>query len=79
MTISVDEFLNKTITIREGLKMGIITGRVISDWDIFMRVQTVMEKDGIPKTHAIEKVAEMCRVNESTVWRSYSFADRILS
>lgn len=77
--MSMDEMLDKKITIREGIGLGIITSRVLSDCDIFQRVQTVMEKEHIPKTHAIEKVAEMCRVSEMTVWRSYSFTNKLMS
>lgn len=75
----MDDLLNKTITIKQGIDMGIITARVLSDCDIFMRVQIIMEKENLIKTHAIEKVAEMCRVNEKTVWRSYSFTDKLMS
>jgi hypothetical protein len=77
--MSLDDLLNKQITIKEGLEMGIITARVLSDCDLFMRVQVIMEKENLLKTHAIEKVAEMCRVNEKTVWRSYSFTDKLMS
>jgi hypothetical protein len=76
--MSMDDLLNKKITIREGINMGIISSRVLSDCDIFIRVQVVMEKESLPKTHAIEKVAEVCRVNESTVWRSYSFTGKLM-
>ena len=79
MTVTLDELLDKTITIRQGIDMGIITSRVLSDGDMFVRVQLVMEAENIPKTHAIEKVAEMCRVSEKTVWRSFSIADKLLS
>jgi hypothetical protein len=77
--MSLDDLLNKRITIKQGIDMGIITARVLSDCDLFMRVQTIMDKENLPKTHAVEKVAEMCRVNEKTVWRSYSFTDKIMS
>lgn len=59
--------------------MGIITSRVLSDADLFIKVQTIMQEEKLPKTHAIEKVAEMCRVNEKTVWRSFSFTDKLMS
>lgn len=77
--MSLDDLLNKTITIREGIFMGIITSRVLSDADLFIKVQTIMQEEKLPKTHAIEKVAEMCRVNEKTVWRSFSFTDKLMS
>ena len=76
--MSLDDLLNKKITIRDGINMGLITSRVLSDADLFMRVQTIMQDENIPKTHAIEKVAEACRVNESTVWRSYSFTGKLM-
>lgn len=76
--MSMDELLNKKITIREGLNLGIISSRVLSDFDLWTRVQVVMEKESLPKTHAVEKVAEMCKVSEMTVWRSYSFASKIV-
>jgi hypothetical protein len=76
--MSMDELLDKKITIRDGVQMGIISARVLSDCDIFMRVQTIMEKENLPKTHAVEKLAEICKINESTVWRSYSFTSRIM-
>jgi hypothetical protein len=77
--MSMDEMLDMKITIREGINMGIITSRVLSDGDIFIRVQTVMTEEQLPKTHAIEKVAEMCRVSERTVWTSYSFTERLIA
>jgi hypothetical protein len=76
--MSLDDLLNKTITIKQGIDMGIVTSRVLSDCDLYMRVQSIMEKENLPKTHAIEKVAEMCRINESTVWRSYSFTGKLM-
>lgn len=76
--MSLDDLLDKTITIREGVKMGIITSRILSDCDLFMRVQTVMNDEKLPKTHAVEKVAEMCKVGRMTVWRSYSFTTKIM-
>jgi hypothetical protein len=78
MIISMDDLLNKSITIREGISMGIISSRVLSDCDVYIRVKYTMRDDNIPKTHAIEKVSEMCRVNESTVWRSYSFTSKLM-
>lgn len=77
--MSLDDLLNKTITIREGIKMGIITSRIVSDGDMFIRVQTIMEEEKIPKTHAVEKVAEMCKVSERTVWNSYSFTEKLIA
>lgn len=77
--MSLNELLDKTITIKQGIDMGIITSRVLSDCDIFMRVQSMMEKESLPKTHAIEKVAELCKISEMTVWRSYSFTTKIMS
>lgn len=77
--MSMDDLLDKKITIRDGIQMGLISSKVLSDCDMFVRVQTVIEKENIPKTHAIEKVAEMCRVNEKTVWRCYSITDKIMS
>jgi methenyltetrahydromethanopterin cyclohydrolase len=79
MTKTMDDMLSRKITIKQGIEMGLITARVLSDCDLFIRVQTIMENEKIPKTHAIEKVAEMCRVNEKTVWRSYSFTDKLMS
>ncbi len=79
MNITLDELLDKKITIREGIHMGLISAKILSDCDMFMRVQTVIENDGIPKTHAVEKVAEMCKVNEKTVWRCFSITDKIMS
>lgn len=76
--MSMEELLDKKITIREGLNMGIISSRVLSDFDLWTRVQVMMEKESLPKTHAVEKVAEMCKVSELTVWRSYSFTNKIM-
>jgi hypothetical protein len=75
----MDDLLDKKITIREGINIGIISSRVLSDCDLFIRVIRVMEAEKIPKTHAVEKVAELCRVNEKTVWRSFSFTDKLMS
>lgn len=77
--MSLDDMLNKKITIREGITLGLISSKVLSDCDMWMRVQTVIEKENLPKTHAIEKVAEMCRVNEKTVWRCFYVTDKIMS
>jgi hypothetical protein len=77
--MSLDDLLNKSITIREGINMGLISAKVLSDCDMFMRVQTIMEDEKIPKTHAVEKVAEMCKVNENTVWRCFSITTKIMS
>lgn len=77
--MSYDEFLDKKISIRDGINLGIITGRVLSDVDIFMRVQTIMEKEHIPKSHAIEKLAESCKVSERNVWYSYSFTAKLIA
>jgi hypothetical protein len=77
--MSMDEMLDKTITIRQGIDMGIISARVLSDCDIFIRVQYTMREENIPKTHAIEIVAEKCHVSEMTVWRSYSFTNKLMS
>lgn len=77
--MSMDDLLDKKITIREGINIGIISSRVLSDCDLFIRVIRVMEAEKIPKTHAVEKVAELCRVNEKTVWRSFSFTDKLMS
>lgn len=79
MSINLDDMLNKKITIKQGIDMGLISARVLSDCDMFMRVQTVIETENIPKTHAIEKVALMCKVNEKTVWRCFSLTDKIMS
>lgn len=79
MNMSMEEMLNKKITIREGIKMGIISSRVLSDCDIFMRVETIIEKESIPKTHAIEKLAEKCKISERNVWYSYSFTAKLLA
>lgn len=76
--MSLDDLLNKQITIREGINMGIITSRVLSDADLFMRVETIMQAENIPKTHAVERVAEVCKINESTVWRSFSFTSKLM-
>lgn len=77
--MSLDDLLDKKITIREGIKMGIITSRIVSDGDMFIRVQTIMEEEKIPKTHAVERVAEMCKVSERTVWTSYSFTEKLIA
>lgn len=79
MTITLDDILDKTITIRQGIDMGIISSRVLSDGDLFVRVKTVMEEESLPKTHAIEKVSEWCRVSETTVWRSFSFTAKLMA
>jgi methenyltetrahydromethanopterin cyclohydrolase len=79
MSAAFDDILNKRITIKQGIEMGIVSSRVLSDADMFQRVQTIMDEEQLPKTHAIEKVAEMCRVSEKTVWRSYSFTDKLMS
>jgi hypothetical protein len=78
MNISLDDMLNKKITIREGINMGLITSNVLSDCDMFIRVHTVMEKDKILKTHAVERVAEMCKVSQNTVWRCFSVTAKIM-
>lgn len=78
MSITLDDMLNKKITIREGINMGLISSCVLSDCDMFMRVQTVIEQENILKTHAVEKVAAMCKVNESTVWRCFSTTSKIM-
>lgn len=77
--MSMDELLNKKITIKQGLDIGIISGRVLSDVDIFNRVQTIMEEEHIPKSHAIEKLAEKCKVSERNVWYSYSFTAKLIA
>jgi methenyltetrahydromethanopterin cyclohydrolase len=77
--MSLDDILDKTITIRQGIKMGIITSRILADGDIFIRVQTMMEDEDLPKTHAVEKVAEMCKVSERTVWTSFSFTEKLIA
>lgn len=77
--MSLDDLLNKTITIKQGIDAGIISIKIMQDFDLWTRVQIVMDKDHIPKTHAVEKVAEACKINEKTVWRSYSFTDKIMS
>ena len=76
--MSMDELLDKQITIRDGINMGIISSRVLSDCDLFQRIEQVMKADNIPVTHAIERVSEMCKVCESTVWRSYSFTSKLM-
>lgn len=77
--MSMDELLNKTITIREGLNMGIISSRVLSDFDVWQRVQIMKEKESMPTTHAVEKVSEMCKVSERNVWYSYSFTAKLIA
>jgi methenyltetrahydromethanopterin cyclohydrolase len=76
--MSLDDLLKKTITIKEGIDTGMISIRIMQDFDLWVRVNTVMEKESLPKTHAVEKVAEMCKVSELTVWRSYSFTNKIM-
>lgn len=76
--MSMDDLLNKKITIRDGINLGIISSRVLSDCDLFQRVEAMMEKENIPVTHAVERVSEMCKVCESTVWRSFSFTSKIM-
>jgi hypothetical protein len=77
--MSMDDLLDKKITIREGINMGIISSRVLSDGDIFMRVQTIMDNEHLPKTHAIEKLSNQCRVSERTIWYSYSFTAKLIA
>lgn len=77
--MSMEDLLNKTITIRQGLDMGIISGRILSDVDIFNRVHVIMEQENLPKSHAIEKLAEKCRVSERNVWYSYSFTAKLIA
>jgi methenyltetrahydromethanopterin cyclohydrolase len=77
--MSLDDLLKKTITIKEGIDTGMISIRIMQDFDLWVRVNTIMEKESLPKTHAVEKVAETCRVNEKTIWRAYSFTDKIMS
>lgn len=76
--MSMDDLLERKITIREGLNMGIISAKILSDFDIWTRVNTVIEKDEVIKTHAVEIVARKCNVNEITVWRSYSATSKIM-
>jgi methenyltetrahydromethanopterin cyclohydrolase len=76
--MSLDDLLNTRITIKEGIDAGIISIRIMQDFDVWARVQTVIEKEKLPKTHAIEKVAESCKINESTVWRAVSFTGKIM-
>lgn len=77
--MTTDELLAKKITIKQGLDLGIITGRILSDVDIFNRVQTIMDEENIPKTHAIEILAEKCKVSERNVWYSYSFTAKLIA
>lgn len=77
--MSMDDLLDKKITIRDGIQMGIISSRVLSDGDIFLRVQTIMDEDNIPKTHAIEKLSNQCKVSERTIWYSYSFTAKLIA
>jgi hypothetical protein len=77
--MSMDEFLNKKITIKQGLEAGIITSRVLSDFNIWERVNSVVDEKDIPKTHAAEIVAEKCRISERQVWYSYSFTAKLIA
>lgn len=76
--MSLNDLLSKQITVREGIDLGIISCKALAHCDIYMRVQRVIETENLPKTHAIERVAEMCKVSENTVWRSYKFTAKIM-
>ena len=75
--MSLDDLLNKTITIKEGIDAGIISIKIMQEFDLWVRVNTVMKDDNLIKTHAVEKVAEKCRVAEVTVWKACSFTSKI--
>lgn len=77
--MSMDEFLNKPITIKQGLDMGIVSAKVLTDFDIFQRVQTMMSSENLPKTHAVERVAEGCKVCETTVWTAFSATSKLIA
>lgn len=76
--MSLDDLLNKQITIKQGIDAGIISIRIMQEFDIWARVQTIIDEDKLPKTHAVEMVAETCKINESTVWRAVSFTGKIM-
>lgn len=59
--------------------MGIISSRVLSDFDVWTRVQMMKSKEDIPTTHAVERVSEMCKVSERNVWYSYSFTAKLIA
>lgn len=75
--MSMDELLNSKITIRDALDSGYLSARILSDHDIWTRVQIVKDEEKTNKTNAIETVSEKCRVARSTVWLSYSMYEKI--
>jgi methenyltetrahydromethanopterin cyclohydrolase len=79
MSVAFDDILNKRITIKQGIEMGIVSARVLTDADIFVRVQSIMEEEQIPKTHAVEKLSNQCKVSERNIWYSYSFTAKLIA
>lgn len=51
------------------LDKGIITPTVYRSLEIFMEVKN-LELSGKKRTHAVEEIAQKCRVCEDTVWRA---------
>lgn len=73
----MDELLNSKITIKDALDSGYLSARILSDFDIWTRVQMVKDSEGTNKTNAIEAVCEKCNVARSTAWLSYSMYSKI--
>lgn len=75
--MSLDDLLNSKITIKDALNSGYLSARILSDHDMWSRVQVIKNEEKTNKTNAIETVSEKCRVARSTVWLSYSMYEKI--
>lgn len=75
--MSMDDLLDSKITIRDALNSGYLSSCILSDFDIWKRVQIIKDEENINKTNAIETVSENCRVARSTVWLSYSRYEKV--
>ncbi len=51
------------------VKAGIITPSAMRKLEYFVEVKN-LEHQGVMKSHAVEQVAEKCRVCEDTVWKA---------
>lgn len=73
----MDDLLDKKITIRDALNSGYLSSKILSDFDIWTRVQMIKETENLPKTTALEECAERCRIARSTAFQSYSMYEKL--
>lgn len=61
--------LHKNGTMTFLLKAGMITPSAMRKLEYFVEVKN-LEHQGVKKSHAVEQVAEKCKVCTTTIWRA---------